>query len=64
MAHDTIDNELSGIVSHDASSQSDSGLDGLDTIEDGTVISATRKGGLVQKDFPGADLESELEDIG
>jgi hypothetical protein len=62
MAHEAVQEELDGVVQ--TSSQSDSALDGLDTIEPGTVIPTARKGSLVQRDFAGADIEDDLQDIG
>ncbi len=37
-------------------------LDGLDTLESGTLIEKVPVGGLVEKDFPGAEIESEFLD--
>lgn len=37
-------------------------LDGLDTLESGTLIDQVPIGGLVERDFPGADIESEFLD--
>jgi len=65
VAHETVHQELSNEVgSHPVQAQPNSDLDGLDTIESGTVIPKVRKGGLVQKDFAGAAIEEEFEDIG
>lgn len=65
MAHDTVSKELSTAVGYQPEhAQPNSDLDGLDTIELGTVIPKVRKGGLVQRDFAGADIEDEFEDIG
>ena len=64
MAHDTVNTELNNEV-HQHTVQPDSALDGLDTIEHGTVIPKARVGGLVQRDFAGADIEDDvLQDIG
>jgi hypothetical protein len=49
LAHDAITEEMNDVVIQD------SALDGLDTIEPGTVIPTARKGGLVQRDFAGAE---------
>lgn len=40
----------------------DSELDGLDTLESGTVIAKVPIGGLVERDFPGTAIESEFLD--
>ncbi len=37
-------------------------LDGLDILESGTLIEKVPVGGLVEKDFPGAEIESEFLD--
>jgi hypothetical protein len=48
-----------------ASSNQDSSLDELDVIEMGTVIPKSQRSGLVEKDFGGAEIDSEfLKDIG
>lgn len=44
------------------STVSDSELDGLDTLESGTVIEKVPTGGLVERSFPGAEIESEFLD--
>jgi len=37
-------------------------LDGLDTLESGTLIEKVPTGGLIERDFPGAEIESEFLD--
>ncbi len=64
MAHDTTHSELNNEI-NEQKVQPNSGLDGLDTIEHGTVIPKSRVGGLVQRDFAGAEIEDDvLQDIG
>jgi len=64
MAHDTVDTELKEVV-YQQKVQLDSTLDGLDTIEHGTVIPKARIGALVQRDFAGPEIEDDvLQDIG
>lgn len=60
VVHSAIANE----IEKPAEVQPDSDLDGLDTIESGTVIPRVRKGGLVQRDFPGAEIDEFLDGIG
>lgn len=61
---DTISKEMKSVLNESYTTSTDSTLDGLDTIEHGTVISKTQKGGLIQRQFAGEmDLEL-LEDVG
>ncbi|KKL83888.1 hypothetical protein LCGC14_1970230 [marine sediment metagenome] len=63
VVHSAIASEVESIESV-PSVQADSELDDLDTIESGTVMSRVRKGGLVQRDFPGSEIDDFLDGIG
>lgn len=65
IAHETVASEIEEAAQPDpapAPESVDSELDGLDTLEPGTVIAKVPIGGLVERDFPGAEIESEFLD--
>lgn len=70
IAHEAVASEIEevsqpssvSLVSLVSSTIVDSELDGLDTLELGTVIAKVPVGGLVERDFPGAEIESEFLD--
>lgn len=68
VAHKTVSSEIEHISKPEPvstpspSPAADSELDGLDTLDSGTVIDKVPKGGLVIRDFPGEESGSEFLD--
>ena len=64
IAHETVVSEIEKVSTPEPalSPAADSDLDGFDTLELGTVIPKVPVGGLVERDFPGAEIESEFLD--
>ncbi len=65
IAHDTVATEIEEVTQPKPTpvqSSPDSELDQLDTLEPGTVITKVPIGGLVERDFPGTEIESEFLD--
>jgi len=49
----------------DSSLSSDSSLDNFDTLDEGTIMSKVRKGGLIEKSFSGPEINSDfLDNVG
>lgn len=68
IAHDAVASEIEEVAPPEPAPVSsiavpiNSELDSLDVLEPGTLIEKVRVGGLVEKDFPGAEIESEFLD--
>ena len=62
IVQEAVASEIEEVSQPDSAPSPNSELDGLDTLESGTVIPKVPVGGLVERDFPGSEIESEFLD--